>query len=233
MTRILVHVEGPTEESFVREILAKHLQQYGYTKVDARAMGRAQQRDQRGGIRGWPEARKDIVGHLRRDTRGIGTTMVDYYGLPERGANAWPGRADACKKPLPDRATHVEDVIRRNLQQELGGEFQVRRFIPYVMMHEFEALLFSDCEKFADAIQRPELASAFQTIVDAADGPEAIDDTPDGAPSRRIKALIPQYNKPFFGVLAALEIGLDKIRAACPHFNDWLTRLEQLPETLR
>ena len=174
-----------------------------------------------------------MVHRLREDRNRINTTMVDYYGLPERTSNAWPGRAAASKVPVPGRAVCVEDAISRNLQEELGGKFQARRFVPYVMMHEFEALLFSDCEKFASVIQRPELASAFQAIVDAAGGPEAIDDTPDGAPSKRIETLIPGYDKPYLGTVGIREIGLGKIRAACPHFNDWLTRLEQLPETLR
>ena len=30
------------------------------------------------------------------------------------------------------------------------------------------------------------------------------------------------------GTLAALQIGLPKMRAACPHFADWLSRLERL-----
>ena len=132
---------------------------------------------------------------------------------------------------MPDRAAHVEDAIRRDLQEELGGGFHANRFVPYVMLHEFEALLFSDCEKFANAIERPALAQKMQAIVDAAGEPEAIDDTPEGAPSKRIEALIPEYDKLHLGILAALEIGLDKIRAACPHFNAWLTRLEEIPGT--
>lgn len=233
MTRILVHVEGPTEESFVREILAEHLQQYGYAQVGARTLGEAQQRQKRGGIRGWQEAKRGIVRHLRRDANSIGTTMVDYYGLPERGSNAWPGRAAASGAPANSRAARVEDAICRDLREELGRGLQASRFVPYVMLHEFEALLFSDCGKFADAIQRPELAPEFQAIVDAAGGPEAIDDAPDGAPSKRIEALFPGYSKPFLGAAAVRAIGLDKIRAACPHFNNWLTRLEQLPAASR
>ena len=30
------------------------------------------------------------------------------------------------------------------------------------------------------------------------------------------------------GPLIAVEIGLDSLRQACPHFNSWLLRLEQL-----
>lgn len=231
MTRLLVHVEGFAEESFVREVLAPHLCRHGYSRVSGRPMGRSRPRHKRGGIRGWPEAKRGIVGHLREDRRAVSTTMVDYYGLPERSPGAWPGRAASGKVSMPDRAAHVEDAIRRDLQEELGGGFHANRFVPYVMLHEFEALLFSDCEKFANAIERPALAQKMQAIVDAAGEPEAIDDTPEGAPSKRIEALIPEYDKLHLGILAALEIGLDKIRAACPHFNAWLTRLEEIPGT--
>ena len=231
MTRLLVHVEGFTEENFVREVLAPHLRRHGYSRVNGRPMGRSRPRHKRGGIRGWPEAKRGIIGHLREDQHAIGTTMIDYYGLPERSAGAWPGRAGARKKPLSDRATHVEDAIRRDLQEELGGRFQADRFVPYVMLHEFEAMLFSDCTLFARGIGRPELEPGFQDIVNAAGEPEAINDTPDGAPSKRIETLAPGYSKPFLGPTAAKAIGLDKIRAACPHFNAWLTRLEEIPKT--
>lgn len=231
MMRLFVHVEGETEENFVNDVLADHLYQSGYGLVSARVIGFARRRGKRGGIRGWPEAKRGIVNHLRGDQDVISTTMVDYYGLPERSAHAWPGRADAGKRPLPDRAAHVENAIRRELQGELGGGFHVNRFVPYVMLHEFEALLFSDCKEFANAVKHPALAPEMQAIVDAAGAPEAIDDSPEGAPSKRIEALIPGYSKPFLGAAAAEAIGLDKIRAACPHFNAWLTRLEEIPAT--
>ncbi|MDP2936062.1 MAG: DUF4276 family protein, partial [Dehalococcoidia bacterium] len=47
------------------------------------------------------------------------------------------------------------------------------------------------------------------------------------APSKRVLDLIPKYQKPLLGTLAVLEIGLDTIRKECPHFNDWVTRLER------
>ena len=104
--------------------------------------------------------------------------------------------------------------------------FDGRRFIPYAAMHEFEALLFSDCARFADAIGRSEIASGFQGIRNAFPTPEEIDDSQETAPSKRVQALVPGYRKPLFGTLAALEIGLCRMRRECPHFADWLTRLE-------
>ena len=231
MTRLLVHVEGRTEEEFVHEVLKDHLYQHGYSHVAPRIMGQPNRRDQRGGIRGWLETKRDMIDHLREDQDRINTTMVDYYGLPQSGANAWPGRAAADRVILADRATTVEKAIQKDLRRELGDSLLPHRFLPYVMMHEFEAMLFSDCTLFAQGIGRPELEPEFQAIVEKFGGPEGIDDTPEGAPSKRIERLVDDYEKPLMGVLAALEIGLGGIRAACPHFNAWLARLEEIPAT--
>src|SRR3972149_9776665 len=92
MYRLFIHVEGETEWPFVNEILAPHLYYSGYSKVSARLVGNARQRYRRGGIRGWPAVRKDIVNHLKEDSSCIATTMVDYYALPQSGGWAWAGR---------------------------------------------------------------------------------------------------------------------------------------------
>ena len=91
MSRILVHVEGHTEEAFVNRVLAPHLCELGYTSVRARLLGNARQRSRRGGIRPWNSVRQDILNHLREDETALATTMVDYYGLPY----TWPGREQA------------------------------------------------------------------------------------------------------------------------------------------
>ena len=49
MKRLLVHVEGQTEETFVNELLAPHLLARGYSPVSARLMGNARLRERRGG----------------------------------------------------------------------------------------------------------------------------------------------------------------------------------------
>ena len=50
MTRLLVHVEGETEERFVNEVLAPHLSARGFSKVSARLMGNVRQRNQCAGF---------------------------------------------------------------------------------------------------------------------------------------------------------------------------------------
>lgn len=95
MARLLIHVEGQTEEDFVNEVLRNHLLAKGYEAVSARLLGNARLRRRRGGIRAWSSARKDILNHLKEDPAVIVSTMVDYYRLPQDGAAAWPGRAKA------------------------------------------------------------------------------------------------------------------------------------------
>ena len=232
MTRLLVHVEGQTEENFVNEVLAPHLYTQGFSSVGARLIGNARQRDRRGGIKGWPAVQRDLVRHLNEDRNCIATTMVDYYGLPQSGNGAWPGRAQASASAFPEKARTVEDRLSANINQTMGVDFDSRRFVPYLMMHEFEALLFSDCDRFGAAIGRPKLSPRLQQIRNSFDSPEEIDETPNRAPSKRILALYPGYQKPLLGTLAALEIGLPRIRAECPHFSSWVSHLEDLPATL-
>jgi len=231
MTRLLVHVEGETEEKFINEILADHLYSRNFTNVSARMIGNPRLRDRRGGIRSWDSVRKDILNHLREDQECLVTTMVDYYALPEMGGGAWPGRAEAKTLSYSDKPLRVESAIMDDIRREMGNAFDTRRFIPFIVMHEFEGLLFSDCEAFSIGIGRPELSGAFQVIRNQFANPEEINDSPITAPSKRVQGLVNDYEKPLLGTLAILEIGLDAIRSECPHFRDWLTMLEDWPVT--
>jgi hypothetical protein len=229
MTRLLIHVEGETEETVVNEILAPHFYARGYVQVSARLVGNARQRDRRGGIRAWSSVRKDILNHLKGDAECLATTMVDYYGLPRTGAKAWPGREAAAMLPFAEKAGHVETALFTDICQELGDRFDPRRFVPFIVMHEFEGLLFSDCQAFGRGIGRPDLTTEFQAIRDQFSSPEEINDSVVTAPSKRVEGLVEGYEKPLLGALAVLEIGLDAIRSECPHFRDWLSRLEAWP----
>jgi hypothetical protein len=220
MARLLVHVEGQTEETFVNELLSGHLIAQGYYSVGARLVGNARQR---GGIRSWPSVKRDIIHHLHEDTDCIATTMVDYYGLPE----AWPGKARSRSLgSIQQKAACVQDALRDDIAAEMGKRFDSECFLPFVVMHEFEGLLFSDCASFSRGIGRPDLELHLVNIRADFTTPEEINDSVLTAPSKRIEALLPGYQKPLLGVLAAIEIGLEGIRNECPHFNSWIQQLE-------
>ncbi len=80
----------------------------------------------------------------------------------------------------------------------------------------------------AQGISKPDLGNQLQKVRDEFATPEEINDSPNTAPSKRIKKLYPAYEKPLYGSLAALEIGLDTIRRECHGFNAWLKSIEDL-----
>lgn len=220
VSRLLILVEGQTEEGFVNDVLAHHLSGFG---VFARA---AMIKARGSGIGPWEGALKRIVGLLKQDSGHIVSTMVDYYGMPRN----WPRRdtTPPSGSTPPQIAEPIERAMLDAVARKLGGDFNPSRFVPYVMMHEFEAMLFSDCAAFGDGIGRCDLTGKFQAIRDKFATPEAIDDSPDYAPSKRIEYLMPGYQKPLRGTQVTQRIGLATIRKECPHFGDWLARLERL-----
>lgn len=221
--RLLVHVEGQTEETFVNELLAPHLYKHGYQAVSARLLGAARSRKRRGGICSWIVAREEIYRHLSNDTGAAATTIVDYYALPS-GNGGWPGRSDSVQLDFNDKA----EFLSGQLWQDFHATYPAvsNRFIPYVAMHEFEAFLFSDVDAMARGFGNPELAGTFKLIRDQFQSPEHINDSPQTAPSKRIISAVPSYQKVLQGNLAALEIGLTTMRAECAGFSAWLNKLE-------
>jgi hypothetical protein len=228
VVRLLIHVEGQTEETFVNAVLAEHLYSLGYGYVSARLLGNSRNRTHRGGIRAWETVRSEIIRHLKGDQNCLATMMVDYYALP----STWPGRESCEHLSSIQKAARVEAAIHADIRQQIGDSFNPERFVPYVMMYEFEGLLFSDCESFCQTIGRVDLTNELQAIRKQFETPEEINDSPDTAPSKRLQAIIPGYQKSVMGTLAIQEMGLDIIRAECPNFRQWLERLEALPQKL-
>ncbi len=172
----------------------------------------------RGGIGEYQRAKRDILATLKQDASAFCTTMFDYYGMP----GSWPARETAAGNPEA-----MEQAILANISAEMGEGFNPARFIPYVQMHEFEALLFSDPKVLAGGLESVE-ESSIQQIRGQFASPEEINDSQQTAPSKRIARLDRSYQKVNDGVLIAMKIGLDLMRAECPHFNQWIGKLEAL-----
>ena len=225
--RLLVHVEGQTEEAFVNHVLAPHLCAAGYASVNARLIGSAQGRGWRGGGRSWASVLKGILSHLKGDREAFSTMMVDYYGMPQGKSTRWPGRTEANSQPFAKKAATVQAALADAIRDQMGSGFNQDRFIPYVSMHEFEALLFSDCDAFAHSMGVPEAALQLETVLARFGDPEQINDSKETKPSAHIENAVERYDKVVFGPLAVEAIGLDVIRRRCHHFGCWLTRLEK------
>lgn len=166
----------------------------------------------------------DARNRLLGDKTAYCSTFFDFYALPID----FPGKEAANKCiTINDKSTAICEHLMSALQEKLG-ESTMLRFIPYVQMYEFEALLFSDAKNFAKGIDRSHLVSHFQNIRNKFDSPEEINDSPHTAPSKRVLELVSGYEKPLCGTLAALQIGLRTMRSECKLFDAWLKRLEAL-----
>ena len=219
MTRLNIIVEGPTEETFVRDLLAPHLGQHQvFATARSAETGRRKGQIFRGGLVRYVKVRKDIESWLKQDSGALVSTMFDYYALPE----------DFPRPAAPRGSIPIHQWVSQ-LEQALVEDIRSSRFVPYIQLHEFEGLLFSDVEKTGSALgATPQQIEQLRLIRAAFETPEHINDSPETAPSKRLLQLFPSYDKPAFGSLALGRIGLAAIRQSCPHFAAWLTRLESL-----
>ena len=223
MVRLYLFAEGLTEWTFADVLLKPHLANCGVylDHIIQVGKGKRKGRVHRGGGRNYEPMKNDILRFLAQEKGGdvFFTTMIDLYALLTR----FP-RRDEAESLRHDPFRRVEF-----LEQAFRDDISDRRFIPYIQLHEFEAILFSEPLKFA--LQYPgheKQVAALQSIADQYASPELIDDGPSTAPSKRIIAQIPGYSKPAAGPVIADRIGLATIRAKCPHFHAWLSRLETL-----
>jgi len=181
-----------------------------------------------GGVKKWEVAKRDIIYTLR----GLHfcSTMFDFYAMP----HDWPGRAEAAAKTWDKRASHVEKMILMEIVAAMGNGFNPKHFVPYVQLHEFEALAFSDVYRLASVAAPLKnqavgiLAGKFQQILDEAGHPEAINDSYETCPSRRIERIAPAYRKRAHGPIVTARIGLQVLREKCDHFASWIDRLEAI-----
>jgi hypothetical protein len=220
MTIVHVICEGQTEEAFVNELL---VEPFAHRGIYLRP-GLIGKPGHKGGNFKFERLLVDVRNRLTADKNCYCTTFFDFYGLPE----SFPGKtALAANAAIIVKAESLQNELVVKLTAELGADV-MRRFIPFVQMYEFEGLLFSDPEKMALGMDKPDLIDSFQAIADKFTSPEHINNSPQTAPSKRILALINRYEKPLMGTLAALEVGLDTMREKCELFNAWLQQIEAL-----
>ena len=207
---IVVVCEGETEETFVRRVLSVHLTQ----KILKPSC--------LGGIE--PNGYKKLVGAVRQwlRTKGIThvTTMIDLYKLPSDFPRKTQAHSDPYKKV-------------RSLEQALAEEIQDARFIPYIMLHEFEALLLTKTgleiiRKRARVGKNDRSWKELQRDLARVRKPEMLNDGANSHPSARIKAIWPRFKKTTDGVGILEQVPWEELCAECHHFGDWIRKLEAL-----
>jgi hypothetical protein len=218
MIKVLVLVEGQTEETFITELLAPHLaarQVYPIPKLLTTKRVKNGP-DFKGGVFSYGKIRNDSVRLLQDTSAALVTTLLDFYGLP----SDFPGVKTMQVRSCYDQVVYLE----KKFQEDIAH----RKFMPYLALHEFEAMLFAAPDKIAQTFPEARIEPEVRSIREQFASPEEIDNDPTTAPSKRLERLLPFYQKPLHGPLVLLDIGIEQIRTECRHFNEWLTRLEGL-----
>lgn len=183
--RLRFIVEGQTEETFVNQVLRQHLAQMSIV-VDARCVqtGNKGGVKHSGGVSNYELPKQDILRWTRGDRRPDArfATMFDLYGLPSE----FPGCSDAALIANPyEKVRAIEDALKADIADW--------RFIPYIQLREFEALILSDPERISGQFgDRDAGARRLAALIPQFESPEHIDYGADTAPSKRIIREIPE-----------------------------------------
>lgn len=208
MRQVAIVVEGQTEKRFVDEILGPYLEARN-TFASAIITKTSQTGRGGGGWRGYD----DLLASLTRQPQwSLITTMLDHYGSPA----GMPG-SDLEGQNAPETADLRQGAICRAYPEA------VVPLAPFLMVHEFEALVIA-----AGAHQEEALGSAAHSramrrwIQEAGGQAEAVNGGSSTAPSKRLAAEIPDYSKTASGLAILRAVPLEDLFPGVPRFAEWV-----------
>lgn len=215
MKRVIIVCEGQTEQSFCKNVLSPYFQAKGIV-VEAPTI-----KHSHGGIVPWETLKRQLVEHLHEGDAVV-TMLVDFYRIKD--SYQFPGWEEA--KEISDSLDKMNGLFQ-DMSKDMLEDLR-SRFVPYIQLHEFEGLLFSDIAAFKSMFTPSECDfQSIQAVINEFESPEDINNKPVTAPSSRLKDAIAGYNKVVYGSLLAEEMTLSTIRSKCPLFNSWIERIEE------
>jgi hypothetical protein len=215
MSRVYLLVEGQTEEAFINELLSPHYARLGLYLTPIIV---STSPGHKGGVVSYAKIKPQIHRLCKQHAGAHVTTLFDLYALP----GDFPGKSSTAYP-----ATGSGQRKAEFLEAELATDIGQRNFIPNLLVHEFEALLFAQIDAFEQWTNDDRVLEPLRAVRNTT-SPEDINDSSNTAPSKRILAAMTGYQKTLHGPLIACDIGLDAIREACPHFDEWLKKIEAL-----
>lgn len=99
-------------------------------------------------------------------------------------------------------------------------------FVPHLTLHETETWVLAAVEHVGTLFNDSAGAAHLRVMAQAAGGPELVNDGARTAPSKRLLARWPKYQKTLDGPLAVEKLGLVGLRQQCPHADSWLSHIE-------
>ena len=215
MKRIIIICEGLTEKEFCEKVLAPYLWQH---EIDIQT---PLIKISVGGIVKWDYLRRQVETHLKESSSVFVSTLIDYYGLYQKyNFPRWEEGNKIYDKD--NRMSFLEEAMNKDVSESLQ-----HRFIPYLQLHEFEALLFINLQIFYEQVPKSDLVGIeeLEKTFTQYSNPEMINNSKVTSPGHRLERIIKGYKKPLYGHYLAEAIGVERIRSKCPRFNNWVQTL--------
>lgn len=177
MKRLIIVVEGDTEKEFIDTVLSPYLYTKGLLSVSCFKI-----KHTKGGLTKYQHLKTDLINCVY-ESNVLVTTLIDFYALPKD----FPKYEEA--KTIVDRADRLaflEKAIIEDLKTEKEKEFL--NLLPYIQLHEFEALVFSSIDAIKSLYSNEDAKfNELERIISEYPNPEDINDSPQTAPSKRLK----------------------------------------------
>lgn len=216
MKKITIICEGYSELAFCKDILEPHLKNFG-----VQLFYELTNQSKDGGITKWLNIKNQIIKIHEIDGDMAISTFFDYYGM-NRSLKflKW---AEAEQEI--DRSVRME-ILEKGMCDDIGDGI---KFIPYIQLHEYEALVFSNYDAFELLYDEQDAdLDELRRICEQHANPEEINNIKITSPSNRLLQNIYRYNKIQSGIDLITITGLEKIRSKCPRFNEWISKLESI-----
>ena len=215
MKNIYIYCEGPTEETFINEILYPYFIYHGIVvRPIICTTKRTVFKKFKGGVRDYNKIKNELIILCKSHSNECITTMFDYYGMPDN---------------TPGITLQDPDILRRieSIEAMITADIGMKNCFFHFMLHEFEGVLFSNPPSF-HLIADDNTVEKVQMIRNSFSTPEHINNSLETAPSKRLAQLIPNYAKVRYGAMLSKDMGIDIIIQECPHFRKWITKIAEI-----
>ncbi|QEK51034.1 DUF4276 family protein [Pedobacter aquae] len=210
MSRLVFIVEGDTEIILVQNLIVPYFINKGFNNpIHAQTIISNRKQHKKGGVVGYDKFKNEVKRTLAQGNV-IVTTFIDFFRIP-------------TDFPSYTTDSSLVDKIENAIHTDFNNH---PNFIPYIQLHELEALMFSNIAGFDLVIDDQKSLDKIKKIIDDYPNPEDINNSPATAPSKRLEKIY-NYDKTGDGEMIFEMIGIDAIIEKCPRFANWLKVLEE------
>lgn len=208
MKRLVFIVEGDTEIRLVDQHIIPYLLEKGYNiSMNCQTIVTNRKQHKKGGVTSYGLFRNEVERTLAQGNV-IVTTLIDFFRLPTDFPSFSLNSVDVEK---------IEEAIHKDF------DFNVN-LIPYIQLHEIEALMFSNSKGFELVIEDSAKLEKINQIIQQYPNPEDINNAPETAPSKRLKKIY-NYDKIGDGEMIFEMVGIGDMLTKCPRFSSWIDKI--------